>query len=124
MPGTTADLLWSWTGAGLGWDVYGHAPGDPLAPGEDPEDHGKPFPTLMPEQHELTFGGSWSGSPFLGLAGELPPGEGGFNPHAAFTYMWHTHTEKELVNNDVFPGGMMTMMTVLPPGAPVNLIAP
>jgi len=27
-------------------------------------------------------------------------------------FMWHSHTERELVNNDIFPGGMMTMMIV------------
>ncbi len=30
-------------------------------------------------------------------------------------YMWHSHNEKEIVNNNVFPGGMMTMMMVMPP---------
>ena len=30
--------------------------------------------------------------------------------------MWHSHTEKEMVNNDIFPGGMMTMLVVAPPG--------
>ena len=24
--------------------------------------------------------------------------------------MWHSHTEKEMTNNDIFPGGMMTML--------------
>ena len=23
--------------------------------------------------------------------------------------MWHSHNEKEMTNNDIFPGGMMTM---------------
>ena len=29
-PGQTADMLWEWHGSDLGWDVYGHAPGDPV----------------------------------------------------------------------------------------------
>ena len=41
------------------------------------------------------------------------------NPGAGFAYMWHSHTERELVNNDVFPGGMMTMLIVEGPGIPI-----
>jgi len=29
--------------------------------------------------------------------------------------MWHSHTERELVNNDIYPGGMLTMMVIVPP---------
>jgi len=55
----------------------------------------------------------WSGSPFLGLLGTLPPGEGGNNPNAGYTYMWHSHNEKEMVNNNIFPGGLMTMLMIV-----------
>ena len=116
VPGQTMDGIFTWTGAGMGWDIYGHAPGDPLQPNEDPADHGKPFPVLLPEKQDLTFGGFWSGSPYLGAMAALPPGEGGLNPASGFVYMWHSHTEKEMVNNDVFPGGMMTMLVIVPPG--------
>jgi len=112
VPGETVDALFEWTGEGLGWDIYGHAPGDPLQPYEDPNDHGKPFPVVLPEQANLTFGGLWSGSPFLGALGALPPGEGGLNPNGGYTYMWHSHTEKELCNYDIFPGGLMTMLII------------
>ena len=120
MPGGTYDTLFSWTGKGLGWDIYGHAPGDPLAPHEDPADHGKPIPVVLPENQDLTFGGFWSGSPFLGAYGALPPGEGGLNANGGLFFMWHSHTERELVNNDVFPGGMMTMLIIEPPGVPIQ----
>ena len=52
-------------------------------PNEYAGDHGKPFPVLLPELQDLTFGGFWSGSPFLGSLAALPPGEGGMNPMAA-----------------------------------------
>ena len=55
----------------------------------------------------------------LGALGSLPPGEGGMNPDAGFTYMWHSHTERELVNNDVFPGGLMTMLIIEAPWVPI-----
>jgi len=83
-------------------------------------DHGTKFPVSLPDNKDLTFGQFYSGSPYLGSAGTLPPGEGGFNPAAGFAFMWHSHTEKELTNNNVFPGGLMTMFIVLPPGTPVE----
>ena len=116
IPGETVDAIFTWTGEKLGWDIYGHAPEDELEPNEYAEDHGKPFPVILPEKGDLTFGGMYSGSPFLGAMGSLPVGEGGLNPMAGYTYMWHSHNEKEMVNNDIFPGGMMTMLMVVAPG--------
>jgi plastocyanin len=82
-------------------------------------DHGKPFPVIFPGQQDLTFGQFYSGSPFLGSAGALPPGQGGFNPAAGYFFMWHSHNEKELTNNDVFPGGMLTLIVIVPFGTPL-----
>ncbi len=70
----------------------------------------------------LAFGGFYSGSPYLGFSGSLPPGEGGLNPWGGFTYMWHSHTEKELVNNDVFPGGMLTLLVIVSPQSLPDLV--
>lgn len=75
-------------------------------------DHGGPMPVLLPDQQFLTNGMFWSGSPFLGSTAPLPPGEGGFNPYNGFFYMWHSHSEKELTSNNIFPGGMATMAVV------------
>jgi len=119
LPGSTMDAIFEWTGKDLGWDIYGHAPSDPMEPNEYAADHGKPLPVALPELQDLTFGGHWSGSPFLGQFGPLPPGEGGLNFNGGLFFMWHSHTEKELVNNDIFPGGMMTMLIVEPPGVPI-----
>lgn len=138
-PGKTVDALFTWTGEGLNWDIYGgidvvnvnnqemqHTCNGKLvgeaqeanAPKYDPvsheycEDHGKPFPVTLPGNLELAFGGWWGGSPYLGALGALPPGEGGLNPNGGFSFMWHSHTEKELTNWDIFPGGMLTMMII------------
>jgi manganese oxidase len=139
IPGETADAIFTWTSKGLGWDIYGN-PNDPAfahscngtgpdnidpATGEDCNDHGKLFngsalPVNFPEQQTLTNGGHWSGSPFLGSLGQLPPGEGGLNPNGGLAFMWHSHTEKEMTNYDIFPGGMMTMFIVEPPNAPIE----
>ncbi len=130
-PGQTIDALFTWTGEGLGWDFYGHQPGDPLVSTEcvyngvqnptDPRcDHGKPLPVALPNLQDLTFGPFYAGSPFMGLEGALPPGEGGFNPNSGFVFMWHSHSEKELTNNNLFPGGMLTMMIVEHPNVIID----
>ncbi|MBW2623594.1 MAG: multicopper oxidase domain-containing protein [Deltaproteobacteria bacterium] len=127
-PGSTFDSIFSWTGEKLGWDIYGTGLGfehdctDGDGDGFDDTtyeycaDHGKPLPVVLPEQVDFAVGGFWSGSPYLGQADAIPPGEGGLNPRAAFTFMWHSHNEKEMTNFDIFPGGLMTMMFVDPPG--------
>lgn len=133
IPGKTADAIFEWTGEGLGWDIYGD-PTDPdfthtCVDGDSDDfddttfeycpDHGVLMPVELPNQRDLTLGGFWSGSPFLGAMGALPPGEGGLNMYGGLAFMWHSHNEKEMVNFDIFPGGMMTMMLVEPPGSPI-----
>jgi hypothetical protein len=126
------DAILRWTGKGVGWDIYGPADNHPShscdgtygvdAEGLDIEtheycpDHGKPLPVILPEALALTNGPFYSGSPFLGQVGLMPPGDGGLNPNAGYTYMWHSHNEKEITNYDIFPGGLMTMLVVEPPG--------
>jgi manganese oxidase len=113
-PGSTWDQIFTWTGEGLGWDIYGHtSASDPLMPYEYAPDHGKPFPVKLPPEQDITYGQMYSGSPFLGGVGALPPGEGGFNP-GAFMYMWHSHSERELCDGNIFPGGMMTFCLIVP----------
>ena len=127
VPGQTVDQIFTWTGKGMGWDIYGTGPDYPhdctpdvngfdLMTHEWCDDHGKPLPVTLPEVQNLTLGGFWSGSPFMGDGEPLPPGEGGLNPNNGFFFMWHSHAEKELANFDIFPGGMLTMMVVEPPG--------
>lgn len=138
IPGQTVDAIFEWTGEGLNWDIYG-TPTDGMpahdcidvennetgAPGADGYadpgtahpweycvDHGKPLPVALPDNKDLFFGGWYGGSPFLGVLGNLPPGEGGLNPNGGFSFMWHSHTEKELANFDIFPGGMLDMLII------------
>jgi hypothetical protein len=120
-------MLWEWTGADIGWDIYDHVPGDPPLPGYEytPDgtnypDHGKPFPVILAERDDLAFGQYWSGSPFLGATGDLPPEHPGLNPGGAFLVPWHSHSEKELTSNDVFPGGSLTFMIILHPTQPIQ----
>ena len=131
VPGGTADAIFTWTGEKLGWDIYGdpnqpetaHTCNNPTGfdtvTHEYCPDHAKPFPTTMPELQSLSVGGTWSGSPFIGQLGVLPPGHPGNNPTGAFSFMWHSHTEREMTNDDIFPGGMMTMMMVEHPSVTI-----
>jgi len=114
VPGQTMDLIFEWTGKGIGWDVYGHAPGDPLQPNEWAADHGKPIPVTIPSALDLSFGENWGGSPYLGLVGALPQGHPGLNTTGGYFHMWHSHNEREITTDDIFPGGMMTMLIVEP----------
>jgi hypothetical protein len=134
VPGQTVDAIYGpWTGAKLGWDVYGHngtetgicVPG-PIPPGTiDPDgfdintfeycpDHGKPIPVTFPSQSVLQFGQFYGGTPYLGVPGDLPPSHVQQNPKGGLSYMWHSHNERELTTNNIFPGGMATFALVLP----------
>lgn len=141
-PGKTVDGIFTWTGKGLGWDIYGD--NQEFRPYEYIADHGKTFnphlspaatgttpqlpdqglPVTLPGIQETIAGTNWSGSPFLASAAPLPPGEGGFNSFNGFFYMWHSHAERELTNNDIFPGGFLTMAGIVPwPTSGDNLTA-
>jgi FtsP/CotA-like multicopper oxidase with cupredoxin domain len=131
IPGETFDFIFEWTGEQLGWDIYGTGPGfhhtcTPDASGFDLvtkeycPDHGKPIPVQLPPDFEVAIGSHWGGSPYLGHTAQMPPGAAGLNPMGGFTYMWHSHQERDMVNNDVFPGGMMTMLMVVAPGTHIH----
>ncbi len=74
----------------------------------------------------IATNGLWyNGAPYLGpdavnrSAGSTPqpPGRATQNPppEAGIAFMWHSHNEREITTNDVFPGGMLMMMLVDPP---------
>jgi manganese oxidase len=131
IPGQTADAMWTWTGEQLGWDIYGHLPGDGTSctdgngDGLDDvtreycNDHQIPFPVTLPTRDSMTFGQFYPGTPFLGGTGDLAPGDPGLNSTGAFFYMWHSHTEKELTSNDIWPGGLVSFMIIEHPEVPL-----
>ncbi len=82
-------------------------------------------PVTLPDPNILTNGPWYSGSPYLGPDANvravgptaIPPfGTVANDPgsEAGFAYMWHSHNEREITTNNIFPGGMMTMMLVDP----------
>jgi FtsP/CotA-like multicopper oxidase with cupredoxin domain len=137
VPGETVDAIWGpWTGAKLGWDVYGTAQNNPHscapdATGFDPTsheycaDHYKPIPVTLPSESYSTFGPMFGGSAYLGVSAKLPAlnPDGSVhvqkNPFAGLAFMWHSHNEREITTNDIFIGGMATMALVLPPSVSI-----
>jgi hypothetical protein len=82
-------------------------------------DHDIPMPVTLPGLQDMTIGGLWSGNAFLGSFGTLPPGEGGLNMTGGLSFIWHSHHEKELLNNDIFPGGLLTFVVIAPNSIPL-----
>jgi manganese oxidase len=128
IPGQTMDLTFEWTGKNIGWDIYGTGNSHtctPDAAGYDTTtrewcaDHGKPFPVTLPNQQDVQFGEYYSGSPYLGTFGVLPQGHPGLNENGGYFHIWHSHNEKEITTNNVFPGGMKTFLIIEAPNVPI-----
>ena len=86
---------------------------------------GEGGPVTLPDPNILANGTWYSGSPYLGPDATtravgltpIPPfGTVGNDPgsEAGFAFMWHSHNEREITTNNIFPGGMMMMMLVDP----------
>lgn len=96
-------------------------------------------PATLPDPNIFTNGAWYGGSPYLGpdatvratgcmptnalqsnapncgQTGSTPPSGTIANPpasEAGFAFMWHSHNEREITTNNIFPGGMLMMMLV------------
>ena len=96
-------------------------------------------PVTLPDPNLFTNGPWYGGSPYLGpdatlratgcsagrnagplavncgATGSTPPsGTIANSPsgEAGFAFMWHSHNEREITTNNIFPGGMLMMMLV------------
>jgi FtsP/CotA-like multicopper oxidase with cupredoxin domain len=99
------------------------------------QDHNKPLqvapfgdvasggPATLPDPNIFTNGAWYSGSPYLGPDATtratgpnsvFQPANVQANPanERGFAFMWHSHNEREITTNNVFPGGMLMMMLV------------
>lgn len=118
-------------------DANGYNTGDPTAVNyfEWCQDHNKPLqvapfgdvasggPATLPDPNILTNGAWYSGSPYLGPdatsratgpTSVFQPSNIQANPsnERGFAFMWHSHNEREITTNNVFPGGMLMMMLI------------
>jgi FtsP/CotA-like multicopper oxidase with cupredoxin domain len=89
-------------------------------------------PATLPDPNVLTNGAWYGGTPYLGpdasLRAAMPacdttanancttlqPSNVQANPpnERGWAFMWHSHNEREITTNNVFPGGMLMMMLV------------
>ena len=96
-------------------------------------------PTTLPDPNLFTNGAWYGGSPYLGpdatlratgctsdpyiKSNQTSCGQTGSTPpsgtianspsgEAGFAFMWHSHNEREITTNNIFPGGMLMMMLV------------
>jgi hypothetical protein len=99
------------------------------------QDHNKPLqvapfgdvasggPATLPDPNIFTNGAWYSGSPYLGPNATVRatgpnstflPANVQANPanERGWAFMWHSHNEREITTNNVFPGGMLMMMLV------------
>jgi FtsP/CotA-like multicopper oxidase with cupredoxin domain len=99
------------------------------------QDHNKPLqvapfgdvpgggPATLPDPNIFTNGAWYSGSPYLGPNATtratgpnsvFQPATTQANPanERGYAFMWHSHNEREITTNNVFPGGMLMMMLV------------
>jgi FtsP/CotA-like multicopper oxidase with cupredoxin domain len=99
------------------------------------QDHNKPLevaasgdigsggPATLPDPNIFTNGAWYSGSPYLGPdatdratgpTSSFQPSNVQANPanERGYAFMWHSHNEREITTNNVFPGGMLMMMMV------------
>jgi FtsP/CotA-like multicopper oxidase with cupredoxin domain len=119
-------------------DANGYNTGDPTAINyyEWCQDHNKPLevapfgdvgmggPATLPDPNLFANGAWFGGSAYLGPdatmravgpTGVTPPSGTIANApqtEAAFAYMWHSHNEREITTNNIFPGGMLMMLLV------------
>jgi FtsP/CotA-like multicopper oxidase with cupredoxin domain len=118
-------------------DANGYNTGAPTAVNyfEWCQDHNKPVeskpfgdvagngPATLPDPNLFANGAWYGGSPYLGPDANqravgstpIPPfGTVANSPtgEAGFAFMWHSHNEREITTNNVFPGGMLMMMLV------------
>jgi len=116
-PGQTMDTLFRWgdPDRGIGYDIYGHAPTDPMLPGEFPGDHGVPLPVTVPSEQDQTTGMYYSGSPFLGAMGPMLPGMMTYNQCGEMYIIAHNHALQQIVAWDVTMSGMATYIRIDPP---------
>ena len=118
-------------------DANGYNTGAPTAINyfEWCQDHDKPLqvapfgdvaaggPATLPDPDILTNGAWYGGSPYLGPDANVRatgptsvqlPSNTQANPanERGWAFMWHSHNEREITTNNVFPGGMLMMMLV------------
>ena len=96
--GQTWDVLFSW------YDAEGYADAD-----------GKRVPVTIPQVNNQQFGMFYSGSPYLGRMGPLPPGASTLNTCGEYYVISHNHALYQITSWGVNMTGPITYVRVDPP---------
>ena len=96
-PGQTWDVLFSWQDA------------------EKYHPDTNPIPVTIPQVNNQEFGIFYSGSPYLGLQGPLPPGASTLNECGAYYVISHNHALFQMSSWGVNATGPITYVRVDPP---------
>ena len=98
-PGQTWDVLFRW------YDAEGYA-----------DEPGKKVPVVIPQVNNQEFGMFYSGSPYLGKTGTLPPGASPLNECGEFYIISNNHALFQITSWGVNMTGPITYMRIDPPG--------
>jgi FtsP/CotA-like multicopper oxidase with cupredoxin domain len=96
-PGQTWDVIFKW------YDAEGYSTTT------------DPFPVTIPQVNNQEFGMFYSGSPFLGQTGPLPPGASTLNTCGEFYIISHNHALFQITSWGVNMSGPITYVRVDPP---------
>ena len=97
-PGQTWDVLFRWYDA------------------EDYDPISNPVTVTVPQVPNLSFGMFFSGSPYLGEMGPMPPGTNTLNQCGEYYIISHNHALFQLNAWDMVMGGQITYLRIDPPG--------
>jgi len=96
-PGQTWDVLFKWN------DAEGY------------NSSTNPVPVVIPQVNNQEFGMFYSGSPYLGETGTLPPGASTLNECGAYYIISHNHALFQITSWGVNMSGPITYVRVDPP---------
>ncbi|MBX0329235.1 multicopper oxidase domain-containing protein [Oscillochloris sp. ZM17-4] len=75
-----------------------------------------PIPVTVPQTANLTVGPYWSGSPYLGSSGALPPGGEGYSQCGEYYHIAHNHALQQMTSwGGITLSGQATYTRIDPP---------
>jgi FtsP/CotA-like multicopper oxidase with cupredoxin domain len=96
-PGQTWDVIFKW------YDAEGY------------DEMTNPVPATIPDIANMTFGMYWSGSPYLGMMGQMPPGMSTLNQCGEYYIISHNHALFQITSWGMTMSGPITYLRVDPP---------
>lgn len=104
-PGQTWDVIFKW------YDAENYSPANPV-------------PVNIPQVNNVEYGMFYSGSPYLGKTGPLPPGASTLNTCGEFYVISHNHALYQITSWGVNLTGPITYVRIDPPLNGSNTCAP